>query len=349
MNRSISISGRRIGVGFPPYVICELSGNHNGSLSRALSLIDAAAETGCDAIKLQTYTPDSLTIDCDRPDFKLDGGLWAGRTLYELYREAHTPFEWHEALFERARDRGVTIFSTPFDEAGADLLDELGVPAFKIASFEAVDLGLIAHVARKRKPMIISTGLAGLGDIEDAVHCARSNGCDELVLLHCISSYPAPADDSNLRTIPHLESAFDAVGGLSDHTHGTAVSVAAVALGASVIEKHFTLSRSDGGPDAAFSLEPEEFRRLCIDCRAAWTALGRVNYDVKPAERSSVVFRRSLYVVEDVAVGEIFTSCNVRSIRPGYGIAPKHLDSVLGKKAKSNIARGTALSWDVIA
>jgi len=348
-NPTIEIAGRKIGVDHPPYIICELSGNHNGSLARALSMIDAAAETGCDAIKLQTYTPDTLTIDCDLPDFRITGGLWDGRYLYDLYREAHTPFEWHEALFARAAMRGVTLFSTPFDESATDLLAGLGAPAYKIASFEACDLALIAHVARKGKPMIISTGLAGLGDIERAVTTARENGCRDLVLLHCISSYPAPEDQSNLRTIPHLAAAFDVVGGLSDHTHGTAVSVAAVALGAAVIEKHFTLARADGGPDAAFSLEPDEFKRLCTDTRTAWTALGSVGYDVKAAEQASSVFRRSLYAVADIAEGAALTASNIRSIRPGHGLPPHTLPTVLSRRARVAIPRGTPLRWDILA
>lgn len=348
MTAEIEIAGRRIGPSHPPYVICELSGNHNGSLERALTMIDAAAQTGCDAIKLQTYTADTLTIKSDRPEFRISGGLWDGRTLYDLYQEAHTPYEWHAALFTRARERNVTIFSTPFDETAVDLLEELGAPAYKIASFEAVDLALIAHVASKGKPMIISTGLAGLGDIERAVAAARENGCKDLVLLHCISSYPAPDDQSNLRTIPHLAEAFGTVVGLSDHTFGSAVSVAAVALGASVIEKHFTLARADGGPDSAFSLEPAEFRRLCEETRAGWTALGRVNYDIKAAEAANLVFRRSLYVVEDIADGQELTTSNIRSIRPGYGLPPHMLNSVLGKRAKRAIDRGTPLSWELL-
>lgn len=345
---TIEIAGRKIGADHPPYIICELSGNHNGSLERALALIDAAADTGCDAIKLQTYTADTLTIDCDRPDFTIKGGLWDGRTLYELYQEAHTPFEWHAALFERAAARGVTIFSTPFDETAADLLESLGAPAYKIASFEACDLALIAHVARKGKPMIISTGLAGLGDIERAVTTARDNGCSELVLLHCISSYPAPDDQANLRTLQHLAQAFGVVGGLSDHTHGTAVSVAAVALGAAVIEKHFTLARADGGPDSAFSLEPAEFKRLCDETYSAWTALGGIGYDLKAAEQANIVFRRSLYAVADIAEGEVFTRENVRSIRPGYGLPPYELPNVLGQRARAAITRGTPLRWNVV-
>ena len=345
---TVTIDGRPISRNHPPYVICELSGNHNGSLEQALLLIDAAAETGCDAIKLQTYTPDTMTIESDLNDFKITGGLWDGYTLYDLYKEAHTPFEWHKALFTHAAERGVTIFSTPFDETSADLLDELGAPAFKIASFEANDLELIAHVARKRKPMIISTGLANLGEIDHAVKTARDNGCEELILLHCISSYPAPLEQSNLRTVPHLAQAFGVVGGLSDHTHGTAASVAAIALGAAVIEKHFTLARANGGPDAAFSLEPEEFRRLCEDCRNTWTALGEVSYHTKPAEEANKVFRRSLYAVTDIAKGETFTRDNIRSIRPGYGLPPHRIGSVLGKKARTAIPRGTALRDDLI-
>lgn len=348
MPKTISIAGRQIGPSHPPYVICELSGNHNGSLERALAMVEEAAKTGCDAIKLQTYTPDTLTIDADNPDFRIEGGLWDSRTLYELYCEAHTPFEWHEALFAKAAKCGVTIFSTPFDETAADLLDELGAPAFKIASFEAVDHELIAYVARKGKPMIISTGLANLGEIEAAVRTARDNNCSELILLHCISSYPAPSEDSNLRTMPHLSEAFDVVVGLSDHTHGTATSVAAVALGGSVIEKHFTLARADGGPDAAFSLEPNEFASLCTDCNNAWLSLGHVHYDVKGVEQGSLTFRRSLYVVKDISAGETFTRTNVRSIRPGFGLPPAMIGKVLGKVARVPLARGTALSWDVI-
>jgi pseudaminic acid synthase len=344
----INIGGRAIGPGQPPYVICELSGNHNGSIERALALIDAAAETGCDAVKIQTYTPDTMTIDCDLPDFKITGGLWDGRTLYDLYREAHTPFEWHQALFDRARDRNVTMISTPFDESSADLLEQLECPAFKIASFEITDLPLIAYVAGKRKPMIISTGLAGLGEIEAAVNTARENGCEDIVLLHCISSYPAPTDQANIATIPHLSKAFGVLAGLSDHTHGTATSVAAVALGAAVIEKHFTLARADGGPDAAFSLEPDEFGRLVEDCNDAWRALGEISYHLKPAEKQNIVFRRSLYAVSDIVAGEPITKENVRSIRPGHGLAPRFLPELMGRRAKKDISRGSALSWDLL-
>lgn len=346
---SIEIDGRKIGPDFEPYVICEVSANHNGDLNKALAMLDAAAATGADAIKLQSYTPDTITIDHDGPGFIIEGGLWHGRQLYDLYKEAQTPFEWHAALFERARALGVTLFSTPFDETAADLLADLGAPAYKIASFEAIDLPLIAYVARKGKPMIISTGMSNLGEINDAVRTARDNGCDQLVLLHCVSSYPAPDEQSNVRTVPHLAEAFGVVGGLSDHTAGSAVSVASVALGGSVIEKHFTLRRADGGPDSAFSLEPEEFTALVTDCKRAWRALGRVGYDLQGSERGSTVFRRSLYVVADIAAGKPLTNTNVRSIRPGHGLAPKHLPAVLGRLAARDLRRGDPLSWDAIA
>jgi pseudaminic acid synthase len=348
MSPTVTIAGRPIGRDHEPYIICELSGNHNGSLERALKMIDAAADTGADAIKIQTYTADTLTIDHGSADFQISGGPWAGRTLYDLYQEAQTPFEWHEAMFARARERGVTIFSTPFDETAADLLESLGAPAYKIASFEAVDLPLIAHVARKGKPMIISTGMSNLGEINDAVRTARDNGCEELILLHCVSSYPAPDEDSNVRTVPHLAEAFGCVSGLSDHTHGSAVSVASIALGGAVIEKHFTLARSDGGPDAAFSLEPDEFERLVVDCKRAWRALGTVGYDLCGSEQGSAIFRRSLYVVKDIAAGETLTRENVRSIRPGYGMAPKHFPEVLGARAAEDLKRGTPLTWSVL-
>jgi len=345
----VAIAGRKVGAGHPPYVICELSANHNGRLERALELIDAAAATGTDAIKIQTYTPDTITIDHDGPGFRIEGGLWDGATLYDLYRSAGTPFEWHPALIDRARQRGVTLFSTPFDESAVDLLASLGVPAYKIASFEVVDLPLIERVAREQKPMIISTGMAAPGEIEEAVRAARQNGADQLVLLHCVSSYPAKYEQANLRTIPDLARAFGAVVGLSDHTPGTACSVAAVTLGASVIEKHFTLRRADGGPDSAFSLEPDEFKRLVEDCRNAWLSLGRVDYTRSEEERKSLVFRRSLYVVEDIEAGAELTSRNVRSIRPGHGLAPKHLPQVLGRRALHALKRGTPLAWSDLA
>jgi len=347
MTVTVDIVGRKIGPDYEPYVICELSGNHNGSLKRALEMIDSAAATGADAIKIQTYTPDTLTIDHDGPGFRISGGLWDGRTLYDLYREAHTPFEWHEAMFVRARERGITLFSTPFDETAADLLEELGAPAYKIASFEAIELSLIAHVARKGKPMIISTGMANRDEIGEAVATARGNGCADIVLLHCVSAYPAPIEEANVRTVPLLAETFGCVAGLSDHTPGTAAAVASIALGGAVIEKHFTLARSDGGPDAAFSMEPAEFATLVADCKNAWQALGTAGFDLAGSERGSLVFRRSLYVVTDITEGEALTVRNVRSIRPGYGMAPKHLPEVLGRHAARDLRRGEPLTADM--
>lgn len=343
MTEIVTIDGRKIGPGHPPYVICEISGNHNGELSRAQALLEAAAETGADAIKMQSYTPDTITIDHDGPGFVIEGGLWDGRNLYELYGEAQTPFEWHKPLFDRARDLGVTLFSTPFDDTAVDLLASLDAPAYKIASFEIVDLPLIAKVARQGKPMIISTGMGTLGEIEAAVKTARENGCEELVLLHCISSYPAPTDQANIRTIPHLAEAFGCVSGLSDHTMGSAAAVASIALGGHVIEKHFTLARSDGGPDAAFSMEPDEFKTLVADCKNAALSLGQITYERAPAEQASLQFRRSLYAVADIAKGEAFTSANVRSIRPGYGLPPSSLGQVLTRFAARDIPFGDPL------
>ena len=345
MSASIAITGRMIGPDHEPYIICEVSANHNGSLERALQLLDAAAATGADAIKIQTYTPDTMTIDHEGPGFRIEGGLWDGRTLYDLYGEAQTPFEWHEPLFRRARELGVTLFSTPFDESAVDLLEELGAPAYKIASFEAVDLPLIAYVAARRKPLIISTGMANLDEIGEAVLTARENGCEEIVLLHCVSSYPAPDEQSNVRTVPDLAERFGVVSGLSDHTFGSAVSVASIALGGCLIEKHFTLRRADGGPDSAFSLEPGEFRTLVDDCKRAWRALGKATYDLQGCEQGSKAFRRSIYVVRDIAAGEELTSENIRSIRPGYGLPPRHLPEVLGRHAARDLKRGDPLDW----
>lgn len=345
MPRRINIAGRPIGLDHSPYVICEVSANHNGSLERALELLEAAAATGADAIKIQSYTPDTMTIDHEGPGFRIEGGLWDGRNLYDLYSEAQTPFEWHEALFARARELGVTLFSTPFDESAVDLLEDLGAPAYKIASFEAIDLPLVAYVASKRKPMIISTGMANLDEIGEAVATAREHGCDDIVLLHCVSSYPAPDEQSNVRTVPDLAERFDVVSGLSDHTFGSAVAVASIALGGCVVEKHFTLRRADGGPDSAFSLEPDEFRTLVEDCKRAWRALGKATYDLQGCEKGSLVFRRSIYVVRDIAAGEELTRSNIRSIRPGHGLAPKHLPEVLGRHAARDLKRGEPLDW----
>ncbi len=348
MSEPVEIAGRPVGPGHLPYVVAEMSGNHNGDIGRAFAIMVAAKQAGADAVKLQTYTADTMTIDHDGPAFVIRGGLWDGRSLYALYREAHTPWDWHEALFAKGRELGITVFSTPFDETAVDLLESLGAPAYKIASFEAVDLALIARTAATGKPLIISTGMADLAEITEAVHTARAKGAGGLVLLHCTSAYPAPVGDANLATIPHLAQAFDVIGGLSDHTPGTAVPVAAVALGAALIEKHFTLRRADGGPDAAFSLEPDELAALVRDTRAAWEARGRVTYDRQASEEASTVFRRSIYVVADIRAGERFTPENVRVIRPGHGLAPKDFDNVLGRPARCALSRGTALRWDMV-
>jgi pseudaminic acid synthase len=343
----MKIHKRSIGPGFPPYVVAELSANHNGSLERALQTIDAAHQAGADAIKLQTYTADTMTIDCDREEFMIKGGLWDGYKLYDLYRWAETPFEWHRAMFAHARKLGITVFSTPFDESAVDLLEELDVPAYKIASFENTDLPLIRYVAKTGKPVIMSTGMASEDEIAEAVDAARSAGCTELVLLHCISSYPAPMDQANIRQLAELGRRFDVVPGLSDHTLGTTASVAAVALGACVIEKHFTLSRADKGPDSEFSIEPDELKRLCQETHDAWQALGQVSYDRQPAEAESKVFRRSIYFVRDLPAGAVIGPEDIRRIRPGMGLAPKYYDDLLGKRLKADVQRGTATRWDL--
>ncbi|WP_205944559.1 pseudaminic acid synthase [Pelagibius litoralis] len=344
----IDIAGRQIGPGQPPYIIAELSGNHNGELERALALVEAAASAGADAVKLQTYTADTMTIDHDGQDFRIEGGLWDGKTLYELYEWAHTPWEWHEAIFAKGGELGLAVFSSPFDATAVDFLEGLGAPAYKIASFEVTDLPLIEKVAKTGKPMIISTGMANLDEIDEAMETARAHGSGEIVLLHCISGYPTPPEEVNLRTLSDLTKRFGAVSGLSDHTLGPEVPIAAVALGAHVIEKHFTLHRADGGPDAAFSLEPQELQQLCETCRTTWAALGQAGYARKPSELGNAAFRRSLYVVEDIAAGQPFTEKNLRAIRPGHGLPPKHLRDFLGKPAKNAIKRGTPLSWDLL-
>jgi N-acetylneuraminate synthase len=342
-----AIAGRPIGPDHPPYVIAEMSGNHNGDITRAFALIEAAKAAGADAVKLQTYTADTITIDHDGPGFLIEGGLWNGRRLYELYQEAHTPWDWHERLFDKAHEVGITAFSSPFDPTAVDFLDGLGAPAFKVASFEIVDTPLIAKMAKTGKPLIISTGLASPEDIADAVAAAREAGARDLVLLHCTSGYPTPASQMHLRTMGDL-ARHETLVGLSDHTMGTAVAVAAVALGACVIEKHFTLARADGGVDSTFSLEPDELARLVADCRDAWAALGSVHYEEVEAEAAGRDHRRSLYVVADIKKGDTLSEANIRSIRPGHGLAPKHLYGVLGRPAARDLKRGEPLGWDLI-
>jgi len=344
----LSINGHSIGPGHPPYIIAEMSGNHNGDLGRAFEIMVAAKEAGADAIKLQTYTADTITIDHDGPGFKIKGGPWDGRTLYDLYEEAHTPWDWHEKLFEKGRELGIAVFSSPFDATAIDFLEGLNCPAYKIASFEIVDLPLIARVAATGKPLILSTGMADKEEIAEAVNTARDAGCGELALLHCVSAYPATPQEANLHTIGDLAESFGAVVGLSDHTPGVAVSVAAIALGACIIEKHLTLDRSDGGPDAGFSLEPDELSGLVKGCRAGFDALGEVSYARTNGEEGNANFRRSLYVVRDIAAGEILSGDSVKSIRPGQGMAPKHYEAVLGRRAKHAIRRGTPLNWSDI-
>ena len=347
-DKTVTIDGRVIGPGREPYVICEISANHNGSLDRALEMIDAAAATGADAIKVQTYTPDTLTIDHDGPGFRIEGGLWHGRTLYDLYSEAYTPFEWHKAMFDRAREQGVTLFSTPFDETAADLLADLDAPAFKIASFEMTDLPLVAYVAAKMKPMVISTGMATPSEIGAAVSTAREHGTGEIVLLHCISSYPAPLEQANVATVPHLAAKFGCVGGLSDHTLTDTAAMAAIALGGAVIEKHFTLDRSEGGPDSTFSLEPAEFTRLVSNCKDTWRAVGQISEGATQAEEANKAFRRSIYAIADIAAGEAFTPQNIRSIRPGFGLPPAEFGNVMGARATKTLKRGDPLTWEAV-
>lgn len=344
MKPFIEIDGRKIGPDYPPYIIAELSANHNGDINRAFQIMEEAKRAGADAIKLQTYTHETITIDCDSDEFQIHGGLWDGQTLYELYKGAHMPWEWHKPLFEKAAELGITIFSSPFDFSAVDLLEELNVPAYKIASFEVIDLPLIKRVAQTGKPMIISTGMADEREIAEAIQVAKENGCTELVVLHCVSGYPAPAEQYNLRTIADIAERFDVLSGLSDHTIDNATAVTSVALGACLIEKHVTMDRNGGGADDSFSLEPAELRALCQDAKTAWHALGQVTYERTEAEKGNVKFRRSLYAVQDIAVGEIFTKENVRSIRPGFGLKPKYYEQVLGSHAKKAICRGQPLS-----
>jgi len=342
--KDISINGRPIGIGHAPYVIAELSANHNGSLQRALDTISEAKARGVDAIKLQTYTADTMTIDCDLEDFMIRGGLWDGYKLYDLYKEAQTPFEWHKAMFNHARDIGITCFSTPFDETAVDLLEDLNAPAYKIASFEATDLPLIKYVASTKKPMIMSTGMANLEEIEEMVQAARDGGCEEMIVLHCISSYPAPIDQSNLLTIPDLKKRLGVHVGLSDHTITNTASVVATALGAVLIEKHFILDRTDKGPDSSFSIEPDELEALVNQTKDAALSLGKAGYERKPAEEANMKFRRSLYFVKDMKEGEVISEDCVRRIRPGFGLEPKFISKVLGKRVNRNIRANIPVS-----
>ncbi|WP_205508559.1 pseudaminic acid synthase [Longitalea arenae] len=348
--QDIKIGNTIIGESHKPFIIAEMSGNHNQSLDKALSIIDAAAATGAHAIKLQTYTADSLTIDVSHNEFFISDptSLWKGRNLYELYQEAHTPWNWHKALFDRAKEKGIICFSTPFDDAAVDLLESLGAPAYKIASFENNHLPLLKRVARTGKPVIMSTGISTLADIEIAVKTLKDNGCRDLVLLKCTSTYPATPENTNVVTIPHMAEMFNCHVGLSDHTLGIGVSVASVALGARVIEKHFTISRAEGGVDSAFSMEPQEFKMLVEETERAFLGLGKVTYGILEDEKKSLTFKRSIYIVEDMKAGDTFSSHNIRIIRPGLGMAPRYFETVLGKSVNKDVKKGTALTFDLI-
>lgn len=346
----MKIAGGLIGRTVRPFVIAEMSGNHNQSLERALEIVSAAAEAGAHGFKIQTYTPDTMTIDLDEREFHISdpGSIWAGTSLYKLYGQAYTPWEWHKPIFDHARDLGMVPFSTPFDDTSVDFLESLDVPCYKIASFENTDLLLIRRVAATGKPLIISTGMASVAELDETVRTARGAGCRDLILLKCTSTYPAAAESTNLLTIPHLRELFGCEVGLSDHTIGVAVSVASVALGATVIERHFTLKRADGGVDSAFSMEPAEMAQLVMESGRAWQAMGRVQYGPTEAELNSLQYRRSLYVVEDMKAGEVLSPSNLRAIRPGYGLPTKYLDQLLGKAVRQDVKRGTAMSWDLL-
>ena len=348
MMHEISINNQKIGQNHPPYIIAEMSANHNGDINNAYKIIDMSKKCGANAVKLQTYTPNTLTIENDSPDFQITDGLWAGQSLYELYKSAHMPWEWHKPLFNYAKKIGITIFSSPFDNTAVDLLEDLNVPAYKIASFELVDLPLVKYVAQTGKPMILSTGMADAQEIQEAIEVARESGCKDLAILHCVSSYPAPAEDYNLRTLVDMQKVFGLVTGLSDHTIDNTIAISSIALGASIIEKHVTLDRNGGGADDSFSLESRELKQLCNGAHTAWKGLGQIDYGLKSSELNNVKFRRSLYCVSDIKKGEVITAMHVRSIRPGFGLAPKYYNQVLGKSAKFNILRGTPLSLDLI-
>lgn len=344
----MKIQNREIGEDQPPFVIAEMSANHNGSIEAAFEIISKAKAAGADAVKLQTYRADTITIDSDAEEFQIHGGLWGGQTLYQLYGEAHTPWEWHAPLFEHARKNDIIIFSSPFDNTAVDFLEDLNAPAYKIASFEAVDIPLIRYVARTGKPMIISTGMANIEEIQEAVDAAKGAGCKDLAILHCVSGYPSPASDYNLRTIPDMMARFGLVTGLSDHTLDNTTAITSVALGASIIEKHFTLDRTRGGPDDSFSLEPPEMAELCRGARTAWEALGTVNYALKSSEAGNVKYRRSLYFVKDLKAGDLITVDAVKSIRPGFGLPPKCLDEILGRFITRDVKWGQPVSWESI-
>jgi pseudaminic acid synthase len=347
---SFRLANINIGSGNPPFIIAEMSGNHNQSLDRALAIVDAAAKSGAHALKIQTYTADTMTIEVNKGDFLVSApdSLWQGNSLYKLYQQAYTPWEWHKPILERCHQLGIIGFSTPFDDSAVDFLEELKVPCYKIASFENIDLALIRKVASTKKPLIISTGLASVAEISEAVSCAREAGCQDLALLKCTSAYPASAKDANILTIPHMKSLFDCEVGLSDHTDGIGVAVASIALGGCLVEKHFTLNRNDGGVDSAFSIEPDELFNLVKECKRAWEALGTVSYSISASEKNSVTFRRSLYIVRNLNAGERLSHENLRSIRPGYGLAPKYLDVLIGKRINKDIMQGTPMSWDLL-
>lgn len=343
--KNICIAGRPIGVNFPPYIIAELSANHNGRIETAKKIMEEAKKSKADAIKLQTYTPETITLNCDSEDFRIQGGLWSGRTLYQLYEEAHMPWEWHKQLFDYANKLELTIFSSPFDNTAIDLLEDLNTPAYKIASFEAVDLALIKYAASTKKPMIISTGMADAEEIHEAINAAREGGCKQLALLHCVSGYPALPEEYNLQTIPDMISRYGEVTGLSDHTLDNVTAIASIALGASIIEKHFTLDRNGGGPDDSFSLEPSGLLDLCDSAKSAWQALGKVDYGLKSSELSNIKFRRSLYFVRRLSAGKIITTKDIRSVRPGYGVSPKFLDQIIGARVNKDIEPNTPVRF----
>ena len=345
----IEIAGRKIGKDYPPFVIAELSANHNGKLENALRLIELAKDSGADAVKIQTYRPDTITLRSSDRAFVVEGGLWDGRTLYDLYEEAHLPWEWHAPLFKKAHELNITLFSSPFDKTAVDLLESLNAPAYKIASFELVDHALIEYAASTGKPLIMSTGMADDQEIQEAVDVAKTAGCKQLAILHCVSGYPAPAEDYNLVTIPDMIARFGLVTGLSDHTLDNTTAITSIALGASIVEKHFTLDRSGGGPDDSFSLEPQEFAALCADTKTAWRALGKVDYGRKSSEVGNVKFRRSLYFVQDLNAGDIVTEEHVKSVRPGYGLAPKHMKSVLGRRVLKDVKAMSPVALDVLS